>query len=78
MSDPTQGEHRRMGQGSVHTAMLGEGFTISIGNIFDCDALGMEVMRGGTEGSVRAYHGENEKMAAVKETMDDDGWRVFI
>jgi hypothetical protein len=71
-------EHRRMGQGSVHTTMLGEGFAISIGNLFDCDALGVEMKRGGTGGSVRAYHGENEKIAAAKETMDDDGWSVYI
>jgi hypothetical protein len=58
--------------------MPGEGFAISIGNIFDCDALGMEMKRGGTGGSVRAYHGENEKMAVAEGTMDDDGWRVFI
>ena len=79
MSDPTQIEHKRMGQGSVHTTTLGEGFVISRGNIFDCDALGMEMERRGTgEGSVGAYHDENEKMTAAKETKDDDGWRVFI
>jgi hypothetical protein len=67
-----------MGQGSVHTTTLGEGFAISSGNMFDCNALGMEMKWGGTGGSVRAYHGEDEKMAAAKETKDDDGWRVFI
>lgn len=73
MSGGRQVENRRMGQESVHTTTLGEGFAISGGNAFDCNALWMEMKREGA-GAGRAYHGEDKKMtAAAEETMDDDG-----
>jgi len=72
VSDPRQVENRRMGQESVHTTTLGEGIAISRGKLFDCNALWMEMKREGV-GAGRAYHGEDEKMTAAEETMDDDG-----